>query len=168
MAGRAGRRGFDTQGHCVVLQNRCGLRFEGADEAYKIIRAGPEPLTSQFTASYGLVLNLLSVYTLAEARQFVKRSFGNFLQTEGTARRIAEADALEAKAKDILQQVGMEVWGRLDVLAADGAADSLLEGSVGHGALEAKAKDVLQQVVWKCGSVEAWRRKELQEQLPLG
>jgi superfamily II RNA helicase len=22
MAGRAGRRGFDTEGHCVVLQNR--------------------------------------------------------------------------------------------------------------------------------------------------
>jgi replicative superfamily II helicase len=24
MAGRAGRRGFDTVGHCVVLQNKCG------------------------------------------------------------------------------------------------------------------------------------------------
>ncbi|KAG1676505.1 hypothetical protein FOA52_000048 [Chlamydomonas sp. UWO 241] len=98
MAGRAGRRGYDTEGHTVVLQNR----FEGAEEAFKIIKAGPEPLTSQFTASYGLVLNLLSVYTVEEARQFVLRSFGNFLQTEGQVRRLAEAEALEAKAKELL------------------------------------------------------------------
>jgi hypothetical protein len=26
MAGRAGRRGFDTQGHCVLLQSRCAAR----------------------------------------------------------------------------------------------------------------------------------------------
>lgn len=24
MAGRAGRRGFDTLGHCVLVQGRCG------------------------------------------------------------------------------------------------------------------------------------------------
>lgn len=41
-------------------------RFEGADEAWQIIRNGPEPLTSQFSVSYGLVLNLLSVNTLEQ------------------------------------------------------------------------------------------------------
>ena len=43
-------------------------RFEGADEAWQIIHAGPEPLTSQFSVSYGLVLNLLSVNTLEQVR----------------------------------------------------------------------------------------------------
>lgn len=59
----------------------CGVcRFEGAEEAWSIIKAGPEPLVSQFSTSYSLVLNLLSVYTLDQARVFVSRSFGAFLQ----------------------------------------------------------------------------------------
>jgi hypothetical protein len=41
-------------------------RFEGAEEAWKIIKAGPEPLVSQFSVSYGLVLNLLSVNGLEQ------------------------------------------------------------------------------------------------------
>ncbi|KAG2495596.1 hypothetical protein HYH03_006196 [Edaphochlamys debaryana] len=95
MAGRAGRRGYDTTGNCVVLQNK----FEGAEEAWDIIRAGPEPLASRFAVSYGLVLNLLSVNTLEQCRQFVSRSFGSFLATEGNARRLKEAEAAEAEAR---------------------------------------------------------------------
>ncbi|GLC66436.1 hypothetical protein PLESTF_000427200 [Pleodorina starrii] len=99
MAGRAGRRGFDTEGNCVVLQNK----FEGAEEAWQIIRAGPEPLVSQFSISYGLVLNLLSVNTLDQAREFVSRSFGNYLSTEGNSRREAEAGALEEEARKLVE-----------------------------------------------------------------
>lgn len=47
-------------------------RFEGAEAAHSIISAGPEPLKSQFTTSYSLVLNLLSVYSLDEAREFLR------------------------------------------------------------------------------------------------
>ncbi|GLI69984.1 hypothetical protein VaNZ11_014636 [Volvox africanus] len=99
MAGRAGRRGFDTEGNCVVLQNR----FDGAEEAWQIIRAGPEPLISQFSISYGLVLNLLSVNTLDQARDFVSRSFGNYLSTEGNSRKEAEATMLEEEAKSLVE-----------------------------------------------------------------
>lgn len=60
MAGRAGRRGLDEEGHVVLVQTP----FEGAEEGCKILFAGPDPLVSQFTASYGMVLNLLSVSTL--------------------------------------------------------------------------------------------------------
>jgi superfamily II RNA helicase len=49
---------------------RC--RFEGAEAAHSIISGGPEPLKSQFTTSYSLVLNLLSVYSLDEAREFLR------------------------------------------------------------------------------------------------
>ncbi|KAF5836973.1 P-loop containing nucleoside triphosphate hydrolase protein [Dunaliella salina] len=69
MAGRAGRRGYDTAGYCVVLQTR----FEGAEEAWRIISNGPEPLVSQFNVSYGLVLNLLSIYSLDQARDFCNK-----------------------------------------------------------------------------------------------
>jgi hypothetical protein len=41
-------------------------RFEGPAEAWSILRAGPEPLVSHFNVSYGLVLNLLSIYSLEQ------------------------------------------------------------------------------------------------------
>ncbi len=58
---------------CCAIITYCAHRFEGAEEAWSILSKGPEPLTSQFTTSYGLVLNLLSVYTLEEAREFLAR-----------------------------------------------------------------------------------------------
>ncbi|KAL5122363.1 DExH-box ATP-dependent RNA helicase DExH15 chloroplastic [Glycine soja] len=56
MAGRAGRRGIDEIGHVVLIQTP----NEGAEEGCKVLFAGLEPLVSQFTASYGMVLNLLA------------------------------------------------------------------------------------------------------------
>ncbi|KAK8626394.1 hypothetical protein V6N13_134040 [Hibiscus sabdariffa] len=55
MAGRAGRRGIDERGHVVIVQTP----YEGAEECCKLLFSGVEPLVSQFTASYGMVLNLL-------------------------------------------------------------------------------------------------------------
>lgn len=86
MAGRAGRRGYDTRGNCVILPTR----FEGADAGQRIIAAGPEPLISQFTTSYGMVLNLLSCYSLDEAKEFLSKSFGQYMSGAGNARRRKE------------------------------------------------------------------------------
>jgi superfamily II RNA helicase len=74
MAGRAGRRGKDVVGHVVTAQTR----FEGAKEAGYLATSAPDPLVSQFTPSYGMVLNLLQTHTLDEARELVERSFGQF------------------------------------------------------------------------------------------
>ncbi|MCL7022372.1 hypothetical protein MKW94_028701 [Papaver nudicaule] len=94
MAGRAGRRGIDEKGHVVLLQGT----NEGAEEGCKVLFSGLEPLVSQFTASYGMVLNLLAgarvtrrsketdetkVFqagrTLDEARKIIEQSFGNYV-----------------------------------------------------------------------------------------
>lgn len=94
MAGRAGRRGTDERGHVVLIQTP----NEGAEECCKLLFAGIEPLVSQFTASYGMVLNLLAGAkiigrlnesdgmkeiqegrTLEEARKLVEQSFGNYV-----------------------------------------------------------------------------------------
>ncbi|XP_075518426.1 DExH-box ATP-dependent RNA helicase DExH15 chloroplastic [Primulina tabacum] len=94
MAGRAGRRGIDERGHAVLVQTS----YEGAEECCKVLFSGLEPLVSQFTASYGMVLNLLagakvtrrspepgdgdvsqSARTLEEARKLVEQSFGNYV-----------------------------------------------------------------------------------------
>ena len=77
MAGRAGRRGMDTTGHVVTVQTR----FEGAKEAAYLATAGADPLVSQFTPSYGMVLNLLQTHTLEEAKELIERSFGRYIST---------------------------------------------------------------------------------------
>lgn len=56
MAGRAGRRGKDTVGHVVVVQTA----FEGAEDCCRLLLGGADPLVSQFTATYGMALNLLA------------------------------------------------------------------------------------------------------------
>ncbi len=75
MAGRAGRRGLDAQGYVVTVQTR----FEGAREAGHLALSAADPLFSQFTPSYGMVLNLLQRYDLHKAKELVQRSFGRYL-----------------------------------------------------------------------------------------
>ena len=75
MAGRAGRRGLDSKGYVVTVQSR----FEGVREAGHLATSPADPLVSQFTPSYGMVLNLLQRYDLDKARTLVERSFGRYL-----------------------------------------------------------------------------------------
>ncbi len=77
MAGRAGRRGMDELGHVVTVQTP----FEGASEAAYLATSKADPLVSQFTPSYGMVLNLLQTHTLEEAQNLIERSFGHYLST---------------------------------------------------------------------------------------
>jgi len=57
MAGCAGRRGIDDRGNVVLVQSP----FKGAEECCEVLFSGLQPLVSEFTASYGMVLNLLAV-----------------------------------------------------------------------------------------------------------
>lgn len=54
-------------------------RFSGPHTAVDILRRGPEPLRSQFSTGYGMVLRLLRHRSLDSARDFVQRSFYNYL-----------------------------------------------------------------------------------------
>ncbi|WP_373478859.1 DEAD/DEAH box helicase [Geminocystis sp.] len=75
IAGRAGRRGMDEVGYVVTVQTP----FEGALIAFKLAKAPPEPLRSQFTPSYGMVLNLLQKHTIDEAKELLELSFAEYL-----------------------------------------------------------------------------------------
>ncbi|HEY9735332.1 MAG TPA: DEAD/DEAH box helicase [Trichocoleus sp.] len=104
MAGRAGRRGMDEQGHVVTVETP----FEGAKEAAYLATVGPDPLVSQFTPSYGMVLNLLQTHTLEEARELIERSFGQYLATLHLAPQqeaIARLEAEIARQKAQLEAV---------------------------------------------------------------
>jgi superfamily II RNA helicase len=93
MSGRAGRRGMDKQGYVVTVETR----FEGAQEASYLATSGADPLISQFTPSYGMVLNLLQLHTLAETRNLIERSFGQYLGTLYLKPQRQEIERLQAK-----------------------------------------------------------------------
>lgn len=98
MAGRAGRRGLDVQGYVVTVQSR----FEGVREAGQLATSPPDPLVSQFTPSYGMVLNLLQRYELPKAKELVERSFGRYLATLD----LVDDQARIAELREQLEQIG--------------------------------------------------------------
>jgi len=101
MSGRAGRRGMDELGHVVTVETP----FEGAREAAYLATVGPDPLVSQFTPSYGMVLNLLQRHTLEEARTLVERSFGQYLANV----QLAPQQQAIADLKDEIEHVRAQV-----------------------------------------------------------
>lgn len=84
MAGRAGRRGFDTLGTCVLV----ATPFEGEDVAANILTNAVKPITSQFRPSYALTVNLITrgKGSLKVAKQLVSKSFSNW----GTQARLSD------------------------------------------------------------------------------
>ncbi|MBD2357052.1 RNA helicase [Tolypothrix sp. FACHB-123] len=101
MAGRAGRRGMDLQGHVVTVQTP----FEGAKEAAYLATSKPDPLVSQFTPSYGMVLNLLQTHTLEETRELIERSFGQYMATLHLRPNYEEIDELQAELARLQEQI---------------------------------------------------------------
>ncbi|MBF2026528.1 MAG: RNA helicase [Oscillatoriales cyanobacterium C42_A2020_001] len=109
MAGRAGRRGMDVLGHVVTVQTP----FEGAREAAYLATAGADPLVSQFTPSYGMVLNLLQTHTLEEAQELIERSFGQYLATLYLRPQQEAIAHLEAELAQLQAQIESVDWDLL-------------------------------------------------------
>ena len=101
MAGRAGRRGLDREGHVVTVQSR----FEGVREAGRLATSPADPLVSQFTPGYSMVLNLLQRYSLSQARELVERSFGRYLASLGLVDEQQAIAQLAAQAATMGQQL---------------------------------------------------------------
>jgi len=73
-SGRAGRRGLDELGHCVVLLQR----FVGFDAISRLASTRTYPLVSSFQPSYNMAVNLVRNYDLDEAEHLVNSSFAQF------------------------------------------------------------------------------------------
>ncbi len=106
MAGRAGRRGMDEVGYVVTVQSP----YEGSKEAFKLATSGPDPLVSQFTPSYGMVLNLLQVHTLEQAKELIERSFSQYLATFYLRPQKEDIAAIEAELHDLQARVASVDW----------------------------------------------------------
>lgn len=98
MAGRAGRRGKDKKGSCIIVRSQ----FEGAESAYHTLNSEVDALNSTFAATYGMVLNLLQRRDLDGSRQLVERSFGSFLMRKEKENRLQKG-GLQSNAEKFLE-----------------------------------------------------------------
>ena len=72
MTGRAGRRGRDNVGFVIAAP---GLH-QDPERIAQLLKAPPDPLVSQFRATYTTLLNLLDAYgTFSGVREIIERSF---------------------------------------------------------------------------------------------
>ncbi|HUG37305.1 MAG TPA: DEAD/DEAH box helicase [Candidatus Limnocylindrales bacterium] len=143
MAGRAGRRGIDPEGKCVIALD---VR-DGFEEMQRVVDGSPEPILSQFKLGYGSVALLLgSGSDLATIRRTVESSFGQYqnlkkmrgLETEVRALETAVADArqFDAPCGDF-SRIGRYRALRSEVEAARAAAGSRGRRG-GHAVMDAE------------------------------
>ncbi len=124
MAGRAGRRGIDPEGKCVMaLDVRDGL-----DEMRRVVDGPPEPIVSQFKLGYGSVALLLSTgQDLAAIRRTVESSFGQYQNLKRIRGLETDVRSLETAVEDArgfrapcgdFSRIGRYRTARADVEAA--------------------------------------------------
>lgn len=89
MAGRAGRRGKDSVGFCIVAPTP----FADARILSEVSRRPPEPLRSAYFAAPATLLNLLKFRSVDDLRYLVGKSFASFLDRKS-------ADGLRMKARE--------------------------------------------------------------------
>ena len=74
LSGRAGRRGIDELGHCVVLMQR----YTPFETITRLASTRTYPLQSSFQPSYNMAVNLVRSYERDEAAHLVNSSFAQF------------------------------------------------------------------------------------------
>ncbi|MGH9871167.1 MAG: hypothetical protein ACRD9S_01735 [Pyrinomonadaceae bacterium] len=92
MTGRAGRRGRDNVGFVIAAP---GLH-QDPQRIAELLRAQPDPLISQFRATYTTLLNLLDAFgNFAQVREIAERSFAH----REAALRIAQLEKSQTECK---------------------------------------------------------------------
>ncbi len=99
MAGRAGRRGIDPEGKCVIALDA----RDSVEDVLAVVDGPPEPIESRFRLGYGSVgLLLETVRDESAIRRIVESSFGQFQnlrEIRRLEREVAEATGALAEAE---------------------------------------------------------------------
>src|SRR5947199_337332 len=98
MAGRAGRRGIDPEGKCVIALDA----RDGVEDLLRVVDGSPEPIESQFKLGYGSAALLLGTGAPPEAlRRRIESSFGQYQNLKRIRELEAEVQTLEAALAEI-------------------------------------------------------------------
>jgi ATP-dependent RNA helicase HelY len=105
MTGRAGRRGRDRVGFIVAAPGT----HQDPQKMAALLGASPDPLESQFRATYTTLLNLLDAYgNFAQVREIAARSFAHREAVERVARMEQERAEAERRIEQKLTDAGCE------------------------------------------------------------
>jgi ATP-dependent RNA helicase HelY len=106
MTGRAGRRGRDKVGFIVAAP---GLH-QDPQKIAELLRARPDPLVSQFRATYSTLLNLLDAYgNFPQVREIAAKSFAHRDAARQTTQLEQERAENEARIKAKLEKAGCQI-----------------------------------------------------------
>src|SRR6476469_8183045 len=106
MTGRAGRRGRDRVGFVVAA---AGLH-QDPERIAELLKAPPDPLVSQFRATYTTLLNLLDAYgSFASVREIAQRSFAYRDFSHRITQLESSRHESEQKIQDALQEAGCDI-----------------------------------------------------------
>lgn len=99
MAGRAGRRGMDVEGACVIASTA----FEGPEDAITILTNEIKPVVSQFSPSYSLAVNLIErgAGKLDVAKNMIQKSFGVWELQQREEELRATLEGLDSTTNDL-------------------------------------------------------------------
>ena len=104
MAGRAGRRGIDTEGNVIVRINPLSLSLQ---ELRRIIHGKTEPVISQFSSNYATLLNLF------------KEMGDKILDIYPSSFHFYQSDKKEQKTARWLLKAKLNVLREMDYIATD-------------------------------------------------
>ncbi len=110
MTGRAGRRGRDRVGFVVVAP---GLHQDPERIAH-LLESTPDPLQSQFRATYSTLLNLLDAYeSFQHVRDIAEKSFAYRETAQRVTRTERERDQSERRIRERLDKAGCHLPSRV-------------------------------------------------------
>lgn len=113
MTGRAGRRGRDKVGFVVLAPGQ----FQNPKKIAELLKAPPDPLQSQFRATYISLLNLLDAFgNLDQVRDIAERSFA-FRSTSREKRGRSDGEDLSSRIWQPFERrcAVLEHFGYLDL-----------------------------------------------------
>ena len=106
MTGRAGRRGRDNVGFVVAAP---GIH-QDPERIAQLLNVSPDPLVSQFRATYTTLLNLLDAYgSFASVREIAQRSFAHRDFSHRVAQLESSRNDSEQKIRNALQEAGCDI-----------------------------------------------------------
>jgi len=106
MTGRAGRRGRDNVGFVVAAP---GIH-QDPERIAQLLKVPPDPLVSQFRATYTTLLNLLDAYgSFASVREIAQRSFAYRDFSHQIAQLESSRNESEQKIENALKEAGCDI-----------------------------------------------------------
>lgn len=102
MTGRAGRRGKDLVGFCVLAPGQ----FQNVKRIAELLKAKPDPIQSKFRATYTTLLNLLDAFgSFDHVREIAEKSFAHC----EIVKQIAAAERSRSTAEKQISEVGVNI-----------------------------------------------------------